>query len=526
MISRKRLPQFLLLTLLSTVLVGCKPPPTYDVIEGEVDHAKNGIDINENQQYTRPAPVLTQTGAYVDTKKISLTRPPSWLKQHVTLHGSNLPLSFYTNQLLEQTGAMVRYDSSVDQKRLLSVDYSGTIKGALDDISSITDYAYDLDYKKNTLTWSDFVNKTFDVSFVPGSVDFALGGSSVSAEDAGADQQAGYDITEDSQNSQLSGSPSVWNDMLQTINNLKSEDGKVTVSQSTTTITLHDHPSNVAAVTDYIERINQELTKQVRIQVRIIEVQLNKQFEMGIDWDVVNQSSRRLLNFTSSTFTNITQAASSPQSLQVNILTGPWAGTNTFLRLLQEQGKASIITQPTIVTLNNQPAQVVIQNQQNYVSKIENTVSDGGATSGVETGTVSTGLNLYVLPKIRHDDLILQINGTLSALLSLDSFSTTSGSNPNVTADDNNTVNVSSQPDIVQLPNVNMRNINQRAILHDGETLILTGFKSLGSRADNAKVLFSQALGSKSADNTNVELIFLITPTILSTQDKLLEDEG
>lgn len=526
MIFNGRFVRFFAVLFVALAVAGCKPPPTFDVIEGQVDQAKSSLDESENSEYTRPAPVLTQTGAYVNTKKISLQQPPSWLRQQITVHGNNLPLSFYTAELLDNTGVIVRYDSSVDRKQLISMDYKGTLRGALDDLAVISGLAYDIDYKKNMLTWSYFVTKTFDISFVPGASSFTLGGSlTAGSSDDTADVQSGYDVTEDSQSSTLVGTPSVWVDMQATIQNLMSEDGKVGVSQSSTTITLRDHPSNVQAIGEYIEKINQELTKQVRVQVRILEVELDKGFEFGINWNLVNQSSRKFLNFSSNAFDNVSQTSLSPQSLEINILSGGWQGTDTFIKAIQEQGKVSIITQPTLVTLNNQTGQVIIQEQENYISSIDGYLNEGGSSSSTETGTVSTGLNLYILPKIRDEDVILQINGTLSALVSLDKFNLSTGEISDTdSGTDSNTL--STGPNFVQLPKVNLKNINQRAIVKDGNTLIIAGFKSLNNTANREKVLFSQALGSKAAKVNNTEILFLITPTILSAKEKLLEDVG
>ncbi len=526
MILSGRFVQFFVVFFVALAMVGCKPPPTFDVIEGEVDQSKSTLDEHENREYTRPAPVLTQTGAYVDIKKVSLQRAPSWLKQQITVHGNGLPLSFYTGELLENTGALVHYDTSVDRKQLISMDYRGTLRGALDNLATTSDLAYDIDYKKNMLTWSAFVTKTFDISFVPGASSFTLGGTLTagSSSSSDSDTQSGYDVTSDSQNSQLIGTPSVWDDMQATIRNLMSADGKANVSQSSTTITLKDHPSNVHAISDYIEKINQELTKQVRVQVRILEVNLNKGFEFGINWNIVNQSSRKFLNFTSNAFDNVSQSSVSPQSLEINILSGGWQGTDTFIKAIQEQGKVSVLSQPVLVTLNNQTGQVIIQDQQNYISSIDGYLNEGGSSSSTETGTVSTGLNLYVLPKIRENDIILQINGTLSALVSLEKFNLSTGEiSDNTSGSD---PSGSSGPNFVQLPNVSLQNINQRAIIKNGETLIIAGFKSLNNTANREKVLFSQALGSKAANATNSEVIFLITPTILSAHEKLLEDLG
>ena len=79
----------LFIVIVACSLASCKPPTTFDVIDAQTDDAKNTIDRQEQSGYIRPAPVLTQSGPYVDTKKISLQASPAWLKQRVTLRGSH-----------------------------------------------------------------------------------------------------------------------------------------------------------------------------------------------------------------------------------------------------------------------------------------------------------------------------------------------------------------------------------------------------------------------------------------------------
>ena len=414
------------------------------------------------------------------------------------------------------------------------MDYSGTIEGAFDEISSITGNSYRIENEKNMVTWSAFMTKTFDVSFIPGDANFEVGGSPPSSDDSSSSgsssssssSTSGTDLTEDSQYSRLQGTVSVWKDVQSAIQSLLSDDGKLTVSQATTSITVRDHGTNILAVERYLKKMNRALTRQVRVALKIVEVQLNDTFQFGIDWDLVRSidSGKGLLSFIAPSYTNTSVSSLGSSQFIWAQSTGRMAGTNTLLNIVQDQGKVSILTEPTLVTLNNQIGQVLIQNQQLYITQVENTLNENTSQNSVETGTVNTGLVFYVLPKVRGEDVILQINGTLSSLLSLDKFnlstgaisSDNSGSDPAATNGGSN---------FVQLPEVNTRYINQRAVIHTGDTLILAGFKSLSNTANREKVLYSQALGSQAGLSQNTEIIFLITPTILSTEDEIEEED-
>ena len=83
----------------------------------------------------------------------------------------------------------------------------------------------------------------------------------------------------------------------------------------------------------------------------------------------------------------------------------------------------------------------------------------------------------------------------------------------------------SSIPSFVQLPKVDARLINQRAVIKNGSTLILAGYKANQSQAKNNKFYEFDRLGAQSSERENRELVFLITPVIID-EDEYFEDQG
>ncbi len=530
----------LLGVLLSSVLIyGCKPPPVYDM--AQINVAKMQAEINQKkaEEVPPPAPVVTMSGPYVDTKKISLVKTPAWLKQSVVLHGNKLPFIFYLDQILDKTGAKVTHDERIDKKKLISMEYSGSVRGALDELSVLSGYYYSLDKKKGTIDWSALMTKTFSIQFMPGGSNFEVGQPLTSSSGGGSSGSSGSsssssgsdsssNTVEDQQYSRFSGKISVWDDLEATVNSLLSEDGKVTVSQAMTTITVTDRPENIKIVENYINKMNKELSKQVRIQVKILQILLNDDFSYGIDWSIVkNYVHSTALGLASSNFTNANLSQLSPTMLSFKVDGNGWKGTDTVIQALQQQGKLSVLTEPTVITLNNQVGQFSLQRLVNYISETTAVLADtgGSSSSGVTTDTVSTGLSMYLLPKIKGNDVYLQISILLSDLLSLDSFNTSSGE---ITSNDSNPKtpdSSSSNPQFVQLPKIDARIINQRAVIPTGTTLILAGLKQGQDETKNSSLYEFDRLGAQSATRQNAEIIFLITPVILTNDDEI-EEEG
>ncbi len=549
------------------VLAGCMHgKKEYNKTVDGVDNVYNEVRANENKMNQLPPPVVRDEGAYVDTTPVSLIHPPSWLKRKIFLKGNNMPFSFYVTQIFNKTGTIIHYGNSIDRAKLISMDYSGPLQGALNDLASTANYYYKLDNEHNVITWSAFMTKTFDVSFMPGSAEYMVGnagasnGTNLASGGVGGGSSGGgsgdgsvsitytgVDVTQDNQYSKLKGTVSVWTDLETTIKGLLSKDGQVNVSQATTTITVHDHPENVAAVGEYIKKMNEELSKQVRILVQVLEVTLSKNFNYGIDWNLVRNfgGSGNQLTLTGALASNANNTSTfAPIGITFASTSGKWSGSNSILQALEQQGHVSIVTQPTVTTLNNQVAQIAIQTQTGYLASTStDALNDNTTSNSASPGVVTTGFNLYLLPKIQGDRIYLQVSSTLSNLISIDTINTTtgetssggsaaaggdgsgnngtgsggSGSGGSGSGTNNNTT---ASPQIIQVPTVNERNFNQRSVIPTGHTLVLAGFKQINNQANKSGLFGVDALGAKGSSNTTNELVMLITPVILYHGDE------
>lgn len=559
--------------LVSLGLTACIPQQMYNKNKAAIDGANAQLKADQQNAYPKPPAVREESKAYVDTTPLPINHTPSWMKQDVTMRGTNLPLSFYVSQALANTDVINEYDNTVDRSKTLSLDFSGTTKEALDNLAATSGYYYFYDKDNNTVSWSEFETKVFDISFMPGDSEYQLGqdssaltlsgGSSTGTSSGGSGGSAGLDFSKDNQFSKLTGTMSVWKDLATTLKTLLSKDGTATVSQSTTTITVHDRPGNVDAISNYLAIMNKELSKQVRIHVQILEVQLNSHYSYGIDWNVVRQVGKETLNLSSAGAANVAAnngtltpvafawSSTNPASL--------WNGSNSIVQDLEAQGAVSVITQPTVTTLNNQVATISIQDQTNYVNSTTSTLSGSGsdfAQGGVNTSTITTGINLYLLPKVQNQQVFLQISSVLSALTGLETLNTSTGlptddqsqtpsaegivpstevnnptSNPATSTSTSTSSSSSSTsqpitPQIVQLPTVSLRSFNQRSVIPNGATLILAGLISNTTQAQQNKIMDLAPLGGTGTAKNNIELVMLITPVILADNENDLGTNG
>lgn len=523
--------KWLVLLFSSLFMLSACNPPVYNQTENNIADVKLKMaQLNkQSDDSAKPAPpLIVKQGAYVDTTPVNLSRQPAWLSERIVLRGDQLPFSYYSRTIAAGAGnnILTKYQTGLDPSVNVSLNYSGTIKGALDLLATKTGYVYSV--KGSSIYWQAFVTKTIDVAFMPGGTEYFMGKSS-SGAGAGASatssgQVANYTTSDssDSEYSNLKGTLSVWTDLENTIKQLLSPNGKVVVSQSTTSVTVNDRPSNVALVEQYVGNLNHNLSKQVLVKVQILQVKLSNGFDFGINWGIIANAFNKtnfVINGNYGTPVSITALSAQSGGLLV-----PQFGTqksttesNTIpsytilFNALNQQGKTSIVSEPRVVCLNNQVSVIRIVQSNGYVASIQNTAGVGGTgttaqntvTSQVTPGTLITGLTLYILPKIMSNRVYLQVNADLSAN---DGFTTlgNAGVDPSVTATQ------------IQLPNVTEKHFNQRSMIKSGDTLILSGFRQVGNRTGANQFLESQALGGKASLQDNTDTIVLITPFILN----------
>lgn len=491
-----------------------------------VTNDKRNLDyLNYKSTHRAPA-AISQKGFYSDVTPMSLQQPPAWMNRKITVTAQNLPLEFVISRILRNTDAVIEYQPSLNRSRPVSLQYTGTIKGALLLLANNTDTAFQV--KGNRILWLNFVTKTFNIAFMPGKSTYQVGqlpnqaggaagggaaGSSTGTTVVTTTGQLGY-----GQYSDLKGELSVWEDLTRTLNELKSTDGKVIVSESTTSVTAYDHPSNIRSMEQYINQLNKDLSREVQLQVEVLEIELSKQFNYGINWNLVQNwiGTQFSLSGQLATATNITaatQGSGSNNSL-VLLQLGKSDGSNAIVNALSQQGRVSVVTQPRVVTLNNQMAQIRITRDTSYLQSVSTTTAvNAGSTTSLTPGIVTDGFTLYILPKIQGNDVYLQISSTLSTLLAIDTVNNIPAQ-LNVNNDQNSATN-NGQFQQIQVPTLSEKQFNQRTLVKSGYTLVITGFQQTHNETQRAQLFGSQKLGATGASRTNTQTLVLITPVIL-----------
>jgi len=199
-----------------------------------------------------------------------------------------------------------------------------------------------------------------------------------------------------------------WEELEKQIHTLMSKDGRLVINRLSGTIQVTDWYQRVDEIEDFLKSVHQALHRQVQIEARIYEVNLNDNYSLGIDWNRVDflGDSSGLIGTSASIIAApfggfIAKAATTAISFSDSSFDG-------VIEALQEQGELRVISQPRVVTMNNQPALIKVATDQPFFTS---TVSQGTAGSGnivtEQARSVTVGLVLSVTPQISQDGWIM-----------------------------------------------------------------------------------------------------------------------
>lgn len=314
------------------------------------------------------------------------------------------------------------------------------------------------------------------------------GGSGGGFNSAGSDQSAGVDLELD-----------IMEDITKTLESMMTPGiGRLSVSASTGTVMVTDRPSALKAIRSYIDSENRRMTKQVVLNVKIISVQIDDTDSMGLNWSAVyNKLGHYGIGLTSNSAVG-SAIASTQGSVAILNSDSRWDTTKMFFEALSEQGRTRLVSSPSVVTTNLRPVPVLIGKQKSYLASVVNSISEGVVTSELTPGTVTTGLNMTLLPyMLDGPDMLLQYSINLSALLGIE--------------------RVESGDNAIQLPDMDNRIFSQHVKMRSGETLVLSGFDQTESTSGKQGTGDSSfwLLGGGGARQKNRDvMVMLITPVI------------
>ena len=179
-------------------------------------------------------------------------------------------------------------------------------------------------------------------------------------------------------------------------------------------------------IQEFLDQVLSNAKRQVLIEATIAEVQLNNQYQQGIDWSVI-----RLPTGTGSTSFNVGQSANGATtatptgSLFTLNLAAPLFNNNLLaaVRLLDSFGNVRVLSSPRLTVLNNQTAILKVVDNQVYFTIKAETIAGSAGVAPVTTFTttpniVAVGFIMNVTPQISDvESVLLNVRPSLSRIV-------------------------------------------------------------------------------------------------------------
>jgi general secretion pathway protein D len=284
-------------------------------------------------------------------------------------------------------------------------------------------------------------------------------------------------------------------------------------------------------IQEFLDQVLANVRRQVLIEATIAEVQLNNQYQQGINWSALNtnglsafrgaQVSGGTVN-ASGTFpppagtsgtasgANLPSAPGFPNilTLAASARGGSIAGV---LQLLESFGNVRVLSSPKLSVLNNQTALLRVVDNLVYFNVQASTTTTGATGSNVINAvtttpvTVPVGFVMNVTPQISDDNtILLNIKPSTTRLIKF-----VNDPNPVLTIPN-------------QVPQLRMREMESLIKVNSGDMAVLGGLieDSVNDVEDTVPILNSipilgSIFSSRNRNNTKTELVVFLRPIVI-----------
>ncbi|WP_250656576.1 pilus (MSHA type) biogenesis protein MshL [Alkalimarinus coralli] len=283
-------------------------------------------------------------------------------------------------------------------------------------------------------------------------------------------------------------------------------------------IVVRAMPEELKAVEGYLRQTELIMQRQVVLEAKILEVELNEGYQQGIDWTAVETSSsvgadgspKKLIggNMVSDLITNENLGGVFTATLKVGDFSG-------FMQLLGTQGSVQVLSSPRISTVNNQKAVIKVGTDEFFVTDIDIDEDTGSSSNSDTTSTDVTltpffsGIALDVTPQISEEgNIILHVHPTISEV-----------------NDQEKIVSLGDRDVVLPLALSTIRETDSVIKARNGQIVVIGGLIQNVTRENNSSIpilgdipLLGELFKQKRFLQKKSELVILLRPVISSDQ--------
>ncbi len=470
------------------------------------------MGLNEAQKRDKESSaLLSQIESYRGpnlNKVVSIEQPPvnltpirpktqtQYLSHRVKIR-AELPLSMVLSDALNATNIDVWYGDGVDPNVAVSIEHEGTLSGLLNKLERQLKLGFTPD--GNTLNVEQYVSRTFELVLPPGLLSDQIGGAD---QGSGNDEEGSAQI--DGQFVTLSSSDvDVFSEVAEGVRGLLALDpdgdkgsddktlmGSVRSVPSLSRLVVRTTPARMKEVAEFVEQSKDALTRQIALDIQVLEFRSNLGHNRGINWDLVREiGSGGSLSFFIPGTDLISNGVSPGLAFTGG---GKWDGSSALINALNQQGQVSTETPITILVQNHQTNHITQGRTIEFIENLSSDSSEGVVSTETERGKRREGVDFIVVPNIQPSHVYLRTSGMLTKIESLERQKVAG--------------------ETLTFPQMREAKINFANKLKYGQTIIIASVSQQESKTDGNTFMGIPFLGGTSAVKQRVDTLVLLTP--------------
>lgn len=391
---------------------------------------------------------------------------------------------------------------------LLDVNFDGDVKGMLDFAANEDGIYWNL--QGGTVKFFRTLSKTF---YIPALNRETTGTNSIKAQSssnaagavgglgAGAGSSGGGSGSSSGLNASATSTVDFWKTILQTVKTVAGSDAQVAVDPSFMSVTVTGTPMQVHNVEVWVKGISDHTSQKVLITMQTYRVTLSTE-------DYVNWNPKAVIDKMSSAYSFALTGAGAPPvagGLAPGVISAS-AGSGSRLNgsevafgALSTLGNVKEGIVQSTMTLNGQPSIIQVGNNRTYVASNGSTqTANVGTSTQMTPGVASSGFTVKFTPNVINGMVYLDMDLNNITLNAIDQ--------------------ITSNGEIMQLPNISPTLITESTALRPGEAMLLSSITIDNTSTTHSGTLspYNPLLGGGVDGTHSKQLIaVVVTATVL-----------
>ncbi len=448
-----------------------------------------------------------------------------------------------------------------------------TVREALETLRELYGYEYKVQGTRIYIQPNTLQTRVFKINYLDGrrqgQSEVRVISNTMNSTTAGSNSTSGstaQPTTGSTSGTTVSGPPSsqittstnsdFWRDLGTALNSIVgNKDGRaVVINPNSGVVLVKAFPTDLRAVEEYLRMTQLIVERQVMLEAKIIEVELNEQFQAGINWNHFGGTNNRfaygsvqpetVLNTTNRAgfdTSNVAQSgAGAILGKGVGVLPGVGGlvaatklGSGFFglafqsanfaalLNFLETQGNVQVLSSPRIASINNQKAVLKVGVDEFFVTNVtlgtQSTTAVQGTAPSVTLQPFFSGIALDVTPQIdEENNIVLHVHPSISLVKSKDTV-----------------INLGDQYGQIVLPLANsaVNETDSVVRVQDGTIVAIGGLMKQTQFSDSNGLPgttqssgWGLLFGTRNSQLSKRELVILIKPTIIRNESSWKED--